>query len=68
MLEDCRHIFHVSSIMGILKSKWHGPRITFAHLNCPLCKVPMEAEHIDMIDDEIISQRKLRNDIRLMAN
>jgi len=67
MLDGCHHIFHVSNIMSMLKSKWPGPRITFAHLNCPVCKIPIEAEHIEIIDDEIVSQRGLQNDVRAMA-
>ena len=41
---DCGHLFHFACAKRKVESKWSGARITFGFLECPLCKVRMEAE------------------------
>ena len=35
---ECGHTFHMQCISTLLSTKWHGARITFGFLQCPLCR------------------------------
>jgi hypothetical protein len=35
---DCGHVFHHDCISRKLKLRWHGPRIEFGFMGCPLCR------------------------------
>jgi len=42
----CRHTFHSKCIAKRLKKKWHpNKRITFNHLDCPICKKEMVLDY-----------------------
>lgn len=49
---DCGHIFHHACIKQMLQNRWHGSRITFGFMTCPLCKSSIS--HPDLY--EIMSQ------------
>lgn len=38
---DCGHSLHLSCLAAQLEAKWNGPRITFAYVRCPLCRIDM---------------------------
>lgn len=48
----CGHIFHHICINQMLQNRWHGSRITFGFMTCPLCKSSIS--HPDLY--EIMSQ------------
>ncbi|CAD5232657.1 unnamed protein product [Bursaphelenchus xylophilus] len=35
---SCGHSFHYQCVKTILEKRWHGPRILFRFMQCPLCK------------------------------
>ena len=63
----CGHVFHANCVLELLKHKWTTLRITFAFMNCPSCKQPIEAEHVAEIDIEIEKLMVLRSDIQVKA-
>lgn len=34
----CNHFFHYKCVRTVLEKRWHGPRIVFRFMECPLCK------------------------------
>ncbi|EGC37039.1 hypothetical protein DICPUDRAFT_150438 [Dictyostelium purpureum] len=55
---DCGHMFHYSCVEKRLTNK-NGPRITFHHLNCSICKKEMKHPAIKKILDPILKDRKI---------
>src|SRR5688572_1246162 len=35
---ECGHIFHYECVLKKIQKKWNTARITFAFVECPLCK------------------------------
>ena len=50
----CGHFFHANCVLELLKHKWATLRIQFAFMNCPKCKRPIEADHVDEIYEEVM--------------
>jgi E3 ubiquitin-protein ligase MYCBP2 len=53
---ECGHVFHYSCIEEKLKYRWElqGPRISFAFLNCPLCRQQMKSPVISDLMDPLL--------------
>lgn len=63
----CGHVFHANCVIELLKHKWTTLRITFAFMNCPACKSPIEANHVYEIAEEIEKLTVLRSELQVKA-
>jgi RCR-type E3 ubiquitin transferase len=39
----CGHTFHVECVSRLISNRWHGARVTFSFLQCPLCRQDIAA-------------------------
>ena len=63
-----RHIFHADCILGMLRAKWTTLSITFAFLDCPTCKTPMEIDpDMPIIGPEFQKWKQFQQKIMNMA-
>ena len=60
----CKHIFHVACISKILRQRWLSPRINFAFMNCPSCKVRISADYCPEIKKLMDDAEKVENDVK----
>ncbi|XP_061164758.1 E3 ubiquitin-protein ligase MYCBP2-like [Saccostrea echinata] len=44
----CGHLFHYDCIRKMLMNRWHGSKITFGFMLCPLCKISIS--HPDLCE------------------
>ena len=64
---SCGHVFHANCVVKLLKHKWASLRITFAFMNCPSCKAPIKADHVDEIRNELKKLRVFRLNLQMKA-
>lgn len=60
----CGHVFHRHCVVGQLAGRWPGIRITFAFMDCPLCKRPVSHWALER---ELAPVRALRDDVAARA-
>uniref|UniRef100_A0AC35TMX7 B box-type domain-containing protein n=1 Tax=Rhabditophanes sp. KR3021 TaxID=114890 RepID=A0AC35TMX7_9BILA len=60
----CSHIFHFHCVQTVLLKKWHGPRISFRFMKCPLCSLEIEHEALEGLLEE---SKKLIKDVQTKA-
>ena len=63
---ECGHVFHYGCIEEKLRYRWElqGPRISFAFMNCPLCREPMRSPVIAPIVKPLL---KLKETVEKMV-
>ena len=54
----CGHVYHLDCIKDLVKKGYNGPRIVFNHIDCPECKVRMDAKQCPQLDQEIKKVQK----------
>jgi E3 ubiquitin-protein ligase MYCBP2 len=67
VLLQCGHVFHYACVRQSLTKRWHGPRITFAFMRCPLCQTSIVHETLEdllqplqVLYNDVVSKAKIR--------
>ena len=57
---ECGHVFHYLCIEEKLKYRWElqGPRISFAFMDCPLCRKPMRSPVISGLMEPLLKLKQ----------
>lgn len=67
----CGHVYHADCILDLVRHRWSTIRITFAFLDCPSCKRPIElvknATGCDVINNELDKMYKLKHTVEIEA-
>ncbi|CAD5224052.1 unnamed protein product [Bursaphelenchus okinawaensis] len=58
---SCGHSFHYHCVKTVLEKRWHGPRILFRFMQCPLCKSNIDHPALEFLLEPL---RALYEDVK----
>ena len=67
VLLDCGHILHCLCVLEQLKAGPSGLRLTFSHLDCPLCKQRISCKRLGLIESQLAEGVQLEKTVASMA-